>query len=197
MSNFHALGNDEVTESLKQLPGFRPCSPKDTYKGKIKSHESSVVNLDNSNGAGTHFSCYYNSPNSQYVYYFDSYGALPPKQIEKYLKSSGKVIQYNSTQYQPIASILCGYYCIYVLLKLYKGESFYDILAQFDMNSPEHNDEFIKSKFTGQKGGSANNNDDSNILGDVIGNVAKEGISDALSDVLPEGLAELLPLIAL
>jgi len=144
---FHALANDEVTDSLKHFDGFRPCSAKDTYKGKIKELESSVVNIDDSDGPGTHFSCYFNSPNSDYVYYFDSYGVLPPKQTEKYLKTSGKPIQYNSSQFQPIASILCGYYCIYVLKELYNGTSFYDVLTKFDLNDPSKNDQFIKLQF--------------------------------------------------
>lgn len=142
--------------------------------------------MDNSNGPGSHFVGYYNKSTETCVYYFDSYGTLPPKNIEKYLKSSGKQIQYNSTQYQKIDSILCGYYCYYVINELSKGKSFYDVLSIFDMNDLNKNEQLIKKYFiySQQHGGGTDNNDnDSPDLFSAIGSIA--------SEVLPE----LLPLL--
>ena len=110
----------------------------------IKPLEYGVINLDNSTGIGTHFTCYINIPNHKYVYYFDSFGALPPKQIEKYLKTSGKQIVYNTSQYQPLESKLCGYYCAFVINEMSRGMSFYDTINKFDMNDSERNDSMVK-----------------------------------------------------
>lgn len=108
----------------------------------------SVVNLDDSEGNGTHFVCYVNLPNHKHVYYFDSFGVLPPQEIVKYLKSSGKSLLYNSSQYQPIESVLCGWYCCHVLIEMHNGSKFYDVLSKFDMNDPNENDKMMKNYFS-------------------------------------------------
>lgn len=158
---------------LKGIKGFKGCLPKDLFKGKIKKLESAVVNMDDSTGPGTHFVAYYNNPKSEYVNYFDSYAVQPPEQIKRYLLTSGKKIAWNTSQYQPIGSVLCGYYCIYVLKELAKGKSFYDVLSIFDMNNLTKNDNFIKRYFqrSTQRGGDVdNNNSDSGLsgLGELI-----------------------------
>jgi len=142
-----ALTNYDVQKLLKHVVGFKGTLPKDMFKGKIKPFESGVVNMDDSTGPGSHFVCYYNNQRDKTVIYFDSYGVQPPANIEKYLKTSGKLISYNTTQYQPIASVLCGYYCIYVISELWKGHSFYDTLAKLDVNDPEKNDAFMRRYF--------------------------------------------------
>ena len=151
---------------LKHIKGFKKCDAKDTFIGKIKQLESGVVNLDNSTGMGTHFTCYYNRPSDEYVYYFDSYGSPPPIQIEKYLKTSNKLIAYNTSIYQPIKSKLCGYYCIYVIEELHKGKQFYDILSMFDMNNQQNNDKMIKKYFS--KGGNVDWNGVLQSIGNIL-----------------------------
>ena len=59
----HALTNYEVEQMLSGVKGFKGCKAKDEFSGKIKKLECGVINLDNSTGPGTHFTCYYNSPN--------------------------------------------------------------------------------------------------------------------------------------
>jgi hypothetical protein len=65
------------------------------------------------------------------ILYFDSFGISPPEKIKKYLLSSGKNIAWNSTQLQMNSSVLCGYYCIYVIINVNRGKDFYDILYSF------------------------------------------------------------------
>ena len=142
------MANNEVAQILKNVPGFIKCDSKDTFNGKVKKLESSVINLDNSNGMGTHFTCFSNLPNHNQIYYFDSFGAPPPVQIHNYLISSNKPIAYNTSQYQPIASKLCGYYCCYVIEELSKGKPFYDILSTFDLNNYNKNDQMMKQYFS-------------------------------------------------
>ncbi|HRP36661.1 MAG TPA: hypothetical protein PLS50_02520 [Candidatus Dojkabacteria bacterium] len=128
------------------MPGFKETSPRDYYKGKIKDIELGVINMDKSTGPGTHFIAYFNSPDRDKVIYYDSYAVLPPKEIQRYLHSNGKVIAYNSTQHQPIASVTCGYYCIYVLKELSNGRPYAEVLDDFSY-SPEENEQMIQQYF--------------------------------------------------
>lgn len=141
------MTNYEVEQALKQIPGFKGTLAKDMFKGKIKPLESGVINLDDSTGPGTHFACYFNSPGSRFVDYFDSYGAVPPKNIEKYLKGSGKPIGWNTSQYQPIVSVLCGYYCIYFIKERSKGTPMFDIMNRFSPVDFDKNDEMMITHF--------------------------------------------------
>jgi hypothetical protein len=139
-----ALMNGEVDQILQNIPSYKGCFPKDKFRGKIKLNECGVINLDDSTGSGTHFTCYFNSNQLENVFYFDSYGVDCPIQIAKYLKSSGKKLLYNTSQYQPIDSQLCGYYCCYVINEMTKGNSYYDTIYALDFQNPGANDKFIK-----------------------------------------------------
>lgn len=104
-----------------------------------------IVNLDNIGGFGTHWVAYYNAPGHKYVYYFDSFGLPPPEEVKKYLKTSKKQIQFNTSEIQQVDSIMCGYYCIYVLKALERGDSFYDAVYSFDPFPSQENEDKIKS----------------------------------------------------
>lgn len=82
-----------------------------------------------SSGGGTHYTLWMNIDENK-VYYFDTYGVVPPKQVEKWLKTSGKPIAYSSAQVQPIGTTTCGYYCVYAAAKTLEN-SFYDALESF------------------------------------------------------------------
>jgi hypothetical protein len=150
MKPYKALSNYEVDQYLKKFKGFRETVAKDQYMGTIKDRELGVINMDDSGGPGTHFVCYFNSPDDEHVYYYDSYGAVPPENIEEYLKSSGKSIAYNTTQHQPINSSLCGYYCIKVLKELSQGKEFVDVLDNFSYD-PNENEVSIMKEFNVKK----------------------------------------------
>lgn len=84
---------------------------RDNLPKKPHQHESGIVNLDSSEGPGTHWVAYYK--NKSFVQYFDSFGNLkPPKEVVSYL---GKNITYNYTQYQTYDSVICGHLCLYFL----------------------------------------------------------------------------------
>jgi hypothetical protein len=70
-----------------------------------------IVNLDDSNGNGTHWVAIVYFKN--YILYFDSYGVLPPIEIINNAKS--KVLYYNGFIIQHEYSVLCGWYCIYFI----------------------------------------------------------------------------------
>ena len=57
----------------------------DTLPDKVLSRETGIINLDSSEGKGTHWVCY--SKNNKNIYYFDSFGLDPPLELQEYLKS--------------------------------------------------------------------------------------------------------------
>lgn len=82
---------------------------RNTLPTAIKGRECGVVNLDSSNGPGTHWVAYVK--NGNYVEYFDSYGNLkPPRELVHYFKNS--IIKYNRTDYQKSNSFNCGHLCL-------------------------------------------------------------------------------------
>ena len=75
-----------------------------------------VLNLDDSNGPGTHWTAWYGNA------YFDSYGLPPP---EEFLDKTGdEIIEYNDlgvqTFYDPP---FCGHLCLGFLEAMHNGKS--------------------------------------------------------------------------
>ena len=100
-------------------PGWRGTFNRDTLPKQIKDTENAIINMDNEVGLGTHWIAFFNASKFKHVLYFDSFGLPPPKEVEKYLRTSGKKIMLSSAQIQSNKSILCGYYCIYFITLLY------------------------------------------------------------------------------
>lgn len=74
--------------------------------------ESGIINLDDSHGEGTHWVCYRKVGLD--VYYFDSYGNLPPpKEFVNYMNDIE--IFYNRSRVQQFDSFLCGHLCLLYL----------------------------------------------------------------------------------
>lgn len=88
---------------------------KDDLPKTMWKNESGIVNLDNSNGPGTHWVCYKRL--GETVYYFDSFGNLPPpKEVKHYFRSSNHVF-YNYERQQPDNTSICGHLCLEFLAK--------------------------------------------------------------------------------
>lgn len=81
---------------------------------KIRNkNECGIINLDNQEGPGTHWTAYHKKGSQ--IIYFDSYGNLkPPLEAVKYFNSaSDKVkIKYNHFAYQSYNMYNCGHLCI-------------------------------------------------------------------------------------
>lgn len=74
--------------------------------------ECGVINLDSTNGHGTHWVAYYKDKNN--VEYFDSFGNLqPPLEVLRYLGTNTK---YNYNSYQKPNSFNCGHLCLKFLI---------------------------------------------------------------------------------
>lgn len=93
-------------------------------KGGPKAYECAVLNLDSIENDGTHWVCYRIENGKSF--YFDSYGFVPPKEVEEYLP---KPIEYSTfvIQKQDMGPI-CGHLCLHVLYQLGRGKKYLDIL---------------------------------------------------------------------
>lgn len=78
-------------------------------------NESAIINLDDKNNSGTHWTCYKKIGDE--VWYFDSMGNVkPPKELFDYFNLNE--IFYNYERYQEPNTFLCGHLC---LAFLYNG----------------------------------------------------------------------------
>ena len=111
------IPNKELTDkelityvSCLKIPFFRGVFMKDALPGKIWKNETGIVNLDNSEGPGTHWVCYKKLGST--IYYFDSFGNLPPpKELQYYFKTAKNVL-YNYKREQPDETVICGHLCL-------------------------------------------------------------------------------------
>ena len=117
------LSNINIDQIMKKykITNYRGTYSKDMLPKSINNSESMIINLqDYFKGEGTHWVVIYNDKNSNMIEYFDSFGLKPPIECIKYMKTSNKPIEYNSSQIQIIYSIMCGYYCCYYIIERYK-----------------------------------------------------------------------------
>ena len=109
------LSTSEIETAVKELKikNFKGVFLRDTLPTNIPNqNECGILNLDRSFGPGTHWVCWYKQDDLKL--YFDSYGILPPLELQKYL---GKNIFYNTDQIQK-SGVVCGHLCLYILKKL-------------------------------------------------------------------------------
>lgn len=113
-----------------------------------------VVNIGDAATGGTHWTCF--STISQSVYYYDSYGAPPPTEVDQYIKITTGKNRYtiNKIQVQSLGATYCGWFAIAALYcMLYtKGsvvkrmDAFNDWLNSEDLDNNYHK---LKNFFTG------------------------------------------------
>jgi len=97
---------------------------------KASNHECLIINIDHNNdnktgGTGTHWTSLFIKDKKSY--YFDSYGFPPTQEVKEYCTGDR---EYNSFEIQKYNEVICGHYCIYVLLQLSSGYTFEDILDE-------------------------------------------------------------------
>lgn len=86
---------------------------KDNLPPNPLKNENAIVNLDNSDGYGTHWVAYKKKGNN--VQYFDSFGNLrPPRELVAYFGPNVR-INFNYSTYQKTNSIVCGHLCLLFL----------------------------------------------------------------------------------
>lgn len=160
--NFSELGKSEkvglymseIEQKMKKEKGFRGVFMSDTLPKNINRFENGIINLDTSDGDATHWVCYYNTPKSKYIEYFDPFGeykyddiqlgdSIIPEIIKRYLDTSGKKIKYNSSFLQHPLSVKCGYFCMKYIIERNKGNSMYDVLYSFTQEPSKKNEKLV------------------------------------------------------
>lgn len=132
-SDFQFLGAVPIDfNELEKLP-FQKMNFDDLYKNG-KKRIGIVFNLDESWKNGSHWVSLFSDLEKGQVFFSDSYGISPQKQIitfirriEEYLKNTRNIsepdIRYNKTQHQK-GNSECGVYSINFILRLLKGKTF-------------------------------------------------------------------------
>ena len=90
-------------------------------------NECFILNLDHSSNTGTHWTCVFIK--TGVCYYFDSFGFPPPLEVKDYLHKFDKRY-YNSFEIQKRNQVICGHFCIYILIKLSNNIDFYETLDE-------------------------------------------------------------------
>jgi hypothetical protein len=80
----------------------------------IKKNHYYIINLDNENGKGTHWTALICNSNS--CFYCDSYGTPPPQKLVQKLKRMYGEINFSDFIIQDVKSVACGYYALSVIL---------------------------------------------------------------------------------
>ncbi len=106
-----------------------------------------VINMDSKkNMIGTHWTGIFKNNNT--IYYFDSFGMMPPDEITRKLIKSSINVYYNDLVYQNIISNSCGYFVILFLFYMKNKISYYNflynVLKPFNIN---YNEKLLKKIF--------------------------------------------------
>ena len=144
----HPLSNHELLQWCDKL-GIKICGIYSRNEYMPKKHSPCIINLDDFGNQGTHWVCCF--PSSRFegsLNYFDSFGMPYPEEYAKRAKKDNLQIIYNTSQYQELTSVLCGYYCLFVLHRaVVFNENYPDILKVFNENNQKYNENFIKKYF--------------------------------------------------
>ena len=104
---------------------FRGIYSRDGLPRKIRK-ECGIINLDDIQGAGTHWVCYRNLDSM--VEYFDPFSLIMPNEALKYFNTSGKRVVYSIDEVQNRSTVLCGYWCLYYLYERQQGIDILDVI---------------------------------------------------------------------
>ena len=119
---FHPLTNFEISECYKNEPKFNGAYSRNNLPKTIKKG-AYVINLEEYEKMGTHWVALFVKP--KFTVYFDSLGIEHiPKEIKHAIgneqsssaKARNKEIKANIFRIQAYDSIMCGYFCMNLLI---------------------------------------------------------------------------------
>ena len=95
-----------------------------------------VFNLDKHTESGSHWIAMYIDLHQERIYYWDSYGEKPPKEVNTLahrIKKQGRDLNMKFRYYKnnirhQYRNSECGVYCMYFIVKLLQGKSFREII---------------------------------------------------------------------
>ncbi len=145
-SKIPLLNNVHIMKKYGNNTRFGGWFARDDLPTKIQN-KFYIINQDDKKGQGSHWVMVYNCRPSVCLY-FDPFGLDPAEEVLKFMKSSGKQCAMSDNQIQDINSMMCGWYCMYVIDELERGKKFIDItFKDFDIKKIPLNESKIKKAF--------------------------------------------------
>jgi hypothetical protein len=142
-----SISNYEMDRILKKNNLF--CNGifnKDKLPEKMRNGFYICNMQDSGEGQGTHWVCF-DYEKDKTSYYFDSFGVIPPKDIEIRL---GKY-DYNDKQIQDVDADSCGYYCLatifYFKNKDVNDKNWKEYLDSWSDYDTRKNEELLQRQF--------------------------------------------------
>ena len=109
------------------IPNFKGIFCKDELTsnkaGEPSDTECAIINLDNSDGTGTHWCSYYRKNRNDF--YFSSFGDDPPNELVNYL---GKPILTHTHILQQFEDNTCGEFSVLFLYLMSRGFPFEQVI---------------------------------------------------------------------
>ena len=101
-----------------------------------------IYNLEPSYMSGSHWVATY--VKDKVINYFDSFGMPPFQGIVDHAKKKNLTLLHQINQIQNINTTTCGYFCLYYLNEMNKGNSYYSLLEVFDIYDTMKTERFIE-----------------------------------------------------
>lgn len=125
---------------------FKGVFASDDLNFILKKNESVIINLCPSHVTSMcHWIFVYNK-NDEFLFYFDSSGiatCMIVKEIYEFLLKHKKKVYYNNLKIQHNDSILCGLFCVVILMLIYRNLSLQNIMKLFNTKNLKKNDIII------------------------------------------------------
>ena len=119
--------------------------PRDQKVPHNHSQALFIYNLEPSYMSGSHWVATYVKDNV--INYFDSFGMPPFQELVNHSNRMNLTLLHQNNQIQNLYTTTCGYFCLYFLNEMNKGNSYYDLLKVFDIHDTMKNERFIKNYF--------------------------------------------------
>ena len=122
---------------------FRSIRSRGRLPGVVKTRPSFyIINTDYYYKQGLHWLLV--AFFEDYTIFFDSFGLSPVLYNYPLLvRQGGRPLIQNTQQLQSLTSSACGYYCIYFIYFLSRGECFTKILKDFSKTNKTWNDRYV------------------------------------------------------
>ena len=80
------------------------------------------------------------------INYFDSFGLPPFQELVDHAQRKNLTLLHQNQQIQNLYTTSCGYYCLYFLNEMNKGQDYFDLLQVFSRDT-NYNERFIEKYF--------------------------------------------------
>ena len=104
-----------------------------------------IYNLEPSYMSGSHWVATY--VKNGIINYFDSFGLPPFQELVDHARKKNLTLLHQNNQIQNINTTTCGYFCLYFLNEINKGNSYFDLLKVFDIHDTTKNEKYIENYF--------------------------------------------------